>query len=112
MHKKQWDEITYPFPKLNGSAVEVWEWISNIITYFTGHVITYACITVQVVEVAAEVLRGPSITLLSSSCEHLSLANFGKNPFENTAEASIFTYFFPKIAILSINAYFQHYGIM
>ena len=24
-----WDEITYPFPNVNGAAVEVWEWISN-----------------------------------------------------------------------------------
>ena len=33
-----WDEITYPFPNFNGFTVEVWEWISNFILYFTGHV--------------------------------------------------------------------------
>ena len=34
-----WGEITYPFPYLNG----IWEWISNFIPHFTGHVITYPC---------------------------------------------------------------------
>ena len=28
-------EITYPFPNFNGTTVEVWEWISNFIPYFT-----------------------------------------------------------------------------
>ena len=27
MSSKVWDEITNPFPKFNGSTVEVWEWI-------------------------------------------------------------------------------------
>ena len=27
------DEITYPFPNFNGTAIEVWEWISNIISH-------------------------------------------------------------------------------
>ena len=31
-------EITYPFPNFNGVAVEVWEWISNFSTHFSGHV--------------------------------------------------------------------------
>ena len=34
-------EIIYPFPNVNGAAFEVWEWISNFITHFTVHVITY-----------------------------------------------------------------------
>ena len=34
-----WDEI--PFPNFNGSAVEVWELISNFIPHFTEHVITF-----------------------------------------------------------------------
>ena len=38
-----WDEITYPIPNFNGAAVEVWEWISNFIPHFTGHLITYPC---------------------------------------------------------------------
>ena len=25
IHYKLWNEITYPFPNLNGAAVEVWE---------------------------------------------------------------------------------------
>ena len=28
-HYKVWGEITYPFPNLNGAAVEVWEWVSS-----------------------------------------------------------------------------------
>ena len=30
-------------PNFNGCTVEVWEWISNFIPHFWGHVITYAC---------------------------------------------------------------------
>ena len=29
-----WDEITYPFPNLNGCTVEAWEWITNSIQHF------------------------------------------------------------------------------
>ena len=43
IHYKMWDENTYPFPNFNGTTVEVWEWISNFIAHFTGHVITYPC---------------------------------------------------------------------
>ena len=42
-HYNVWDEITYPFLNFNGATVEVWEWISNFIPHFTGHVITYPC---------------------------------------------------------------------
>ena len=38
-----WNEITYPFQNINGSAVEVWEWESNFTQHFTGRVITYLC---------------------------------------------------------------------
>ena len=38
-----WYEITYPFSNINGKTIEVWEWISNFIPHFTGHVITYTC---------------------------------------------------------------------
>ena len=41
IHCKVWGEITYPFPNFNGSTIEVWEWMSNFILHFTGHVITY-----------------------------------------------------------------------
>ena len=41
MHYKMCNQITYPFPNLNGTTVEGWEWISNFIPHFTGHVITY-----------------------------------------------------------------------
>ena len=36
---KACDEITYPFPNLNGAAAEVWELISN----FNPHVLSWAC---------------------------------------------------------------------
>ena len=38
-----WGEITYPYPNFNGCTVEVWEWKSNLISHFTGLVITYPC---------------------------------------------------------------------
>ena len=31
MPSKVWDQITYPFPNINGCTVEVWEWINNFI---------------------------------------------------------------------------------
>ena len=43
IHYKVWNEITYPFINFNGVTVEVYEWISNFISHFTGQVITYPC---------------------------------------------------------------------
>ena len=43
MPSEVWDEITYPFPNFNGGTFEVWEWISNFLPHFTGHVIIYPC---------------------------------------------------------------------
>ena len=43
IHYKVWDETTYPFPNFDGATVEVWEWIGNFISHFTGHVLTYPC---------------------------------------------------------------------
>ena len=34
MDSKVWQEITFQFPDLKSTAVEVWEWISNFIAYF------------------------------------------------------------------------------
>ena len=34
------DGNTHPFQNFHGAIFEVWEWISNFITHFTGHVIT------------------------------------------------------------------------
>ena len=34
MSAKMWDEITYPFPNLNGATVEIWVQISNFIPHF------------------------------------------------------------------------------
>ena len=36
-----WDEITYPFPNLNGVTVAVWEWICICIPHFIMDVIYY-----------------------------------------------------------------------
>ena len=36
-----WDEIFFPFPNFNGTAVEVWEWINNFIPHFAGYVIIH-----------------------------------------------------------------------
>ena len=41
IHHRIWDEVTYPFPNLNGETNEAWERISNFISYISGHVITY-----------------------------------------------------------------------
>ena len=38
-----WDEIINPFPNFNDATVDVWQWISNFISDFTGHVIIYPC---------------------------------------------------------------------
>ena len=38
-----WGEITFSIPNCNGCTVKIWEWISNFIPYFTGHVVTYPC---------------------------------------------------------------------
>ena len=43
IHNKLRDEITYPFPNFNGCTVEVWEWVSKFIPYFTGTLIAYIC---------------------------------------------------------------------
>ena len=44
IHYKVYAEITkLPFSNFNGAAVGVWEWRSNFIPHFTGHVITYTC---------------------------------------------------------------------
>ena len=43
INSKVWDEITYPFPNSSGTAIEVWEWISNFMSNCTEYVITYSC---------------------------------------------------------------------
>ena len=40
IYYKMWDEIIYPFPNFNSWTVEVWEWISDIIPHFIGHMIS------------------------------------------------------------------------
>ena len=36
IHDKVWDEITNLFPNSNGTAVEVWKWINNLIYTLLG----------------------------------------------------------------------------
>ena len=38
-----WNEITNPFPNINDSTVEVWEWRSDFKPNFMMDVITYPC---------------------------------------------------------------------
>ena len=40
-HYEMCDKITYLFPNLNSTAIEVWEWISNFTPHLTGYVIAY-----------------------------------------------------------------------
>ena len=41
IHHKMWDKNTYSFPNFNDGNVQVWEWISNFISNYTGHMIAY-----------------------------------------------------------------------
>ena len=42
IHYKVWDEIILClFPSFIDAAIEVYEWIGDFITHFTGHVFTY-----------------------------------------------------------------------
>ena len=43
MHYNAWDEIIFLFPNFNCCTIEIWEWISNFIPHFTGHMIIYTC---------------------------------------------------------------------
>ena len=45
MPRKVWDEITYPFPNVNGSTVEFYEWISNFPALY--NVCDYLSITMK-----------------------------------------------------------------
>ena len=37
------DEITYPFPNINGTTMEVWEWISDVIPRIMMDAIIHPC---------------------------------------------------------------------
>ena len=43
MPNKVRDEITYPFPNVNGAAVEDLEWISNLISHIMMDVVINPC---------------------------------------------------------------------
>ena len=54
-----WDDISYPFPNVNGAAVEVWEWISNSTPHFKMDIITYARVKANL-----RYIRSPRATLV------------------------------------------------
>ena len=56
---------TCPFPNFSGAAVEVWEWISNFISYFTGHVINFPCY-----EDYGSAISFPDIETHACECKH------------------------------------------
>ena len=35
------DEITYPFPNVNGWTIQIWEWVSNVVPHFIMDRIIY-----------------------------------------------------------------------
>ena len=43
IHSKAWDKITYPFLSFQDCAIEVWEWICNLVPYFIMDGNTYPC---------------------------------------------------------------------
>ena len=48
MHYSKYDERAYPLPNFNGTTVEVWEWIPNLINILLGvWLIIYAEIKVE-----------------------------------------------------------------
>ena len=42
-HHKAWDEIYHPFHNVNGTAVEVWWWVDNLVSRFTGRICIHPC---------------------------------------------------------------------
>ena len=47
IHYKVWEEINNIFPNVNGATVDVFEWISNFVPHFPGHVLIHAGIKVK-----------------------------------------------------------------
>ena len=73
------DEITYSFPNFNGTAVEVWEWISNFTQHFTGYVITY-----PYWEFSGSMLVKVALGVWANPGEFVALVKFGKNFLGNS----------------------------
>ena len=76
---KVWDKITYPFPNhpfpnLNGCTVGVWEWISNFIPHFTGHMFTYPSWDLNLtIPVKSPPLQNNPYPLGNNSVTHLDI---------------------------------------
>ena len=51
IHYKVWGEMTYSFQNVNGTTVEVWEWISDFIPYLTVHMITWPSCGLKLIDV-------------------------------------------------------------
>ena len=52
IHYEVMDDVTYPFPHLNGTTVEVWQYISNSTSHFIGHVINYPYSKLKLVHIS------------------------------------------------------------
>ena len=107
IHHNVWDGMLYPFPNFSSCTIEVWEWISNFISHFTGHVITYPCWDLKLKHVSK---RGPghSQTLCISHRSHHYLntrvpgrLSKGLRPSEVTTTLN-FVYFYGCSNIFSI----------
>ena len=64
MPSKVWGEITYPFPNLNGSTVEFWEWVGNFTPHCIMDVIIVAILGLKIIHVSK---WAPGILRVTSS---------------------------------------------
>ena len=72
--------IIYPLPNFNCCAVEVWEWLSNFIAHFIGHVITYPCINITF-SLWSTSRKGDFLVnfLISQPASYLDIANLAES---------------------------------
>ena len=61
--------MTYPFLNFNGVTVEVWKWISSLISHFTRYVIIYPCWDPLLIHVSKMGFSDPG-------CENVIATNF------------------------------------
>ena len=79
IHYKVWGGITCPFP--NGCTVDVWEWISNSIPHFTGHVITFPY------TLSFQALQGTHQVTLSQN--HVKMVELAARPVLGVDQVSV-----------------------
>ena len=61
-----WNNLSI-LKNVNGCTVEVWEWISNLVTHFSGHMI----ITLAGINFNPCLLKGPKVYIQASYCMDL-----------------------------------------